>query len=97
MKKPLTALIAAASAAAAAFMTPTKADAGWGWWVPAPGRFVVSVENGLGSYYLQGYTYGPNYGMPPLCYANCPAYYGHYAPRVYYRPYYQQRHYYFYG
>ena len=44
---------------------------------------------------LHGYTYGPYYGIPPYCYTRCPAYYGYYAPRVYYRPYYQQRHYYF--
>jgi hypothetical protein len=97
MRKAPTALIAATSAAVALLMAPTRADAGWGWWVPAPGGFVVSVENGLRSYYLHGYTYGPYYGIPPYCYTNCPAYYGYYAPRVYYRPYYQQRHYYFYG
>jgi hypothetical protein len=43
MRKAPTALIAATSAAIALLMTPTKADAGWGWWVPAPGGFVVSV------------------------------------------------------
>ena len=78
-------------------MAPTKADAAQSvWWAPVPGKFIVSVENGLRSFYLYGYTYGPYYGRP-LYDTRTPAYYGLYAPPVYYRPYYQQRHYYFYG
>jgi hypothetical protein len=82
MRKQRTAFLAATGPAIALLATVNTADAGWGWWVPAPGEFVISVERGLNSFYLHGYTYGPYYGIPPYCYTRCPAYYGYYAPLV---------------
>jgi hypothetical protein len=85
MRKTITAIVATASIAAAALVTPKPAEARClGCWAGA-GIAAAIIGGAIASQaYGYGYpAYGYGYGYPGYGYAYAPVYYG-YAPRVYY-------------